>query len=241
MFLPHVVIFLVLTGTSNVLRAGVTPVRLPAGSVLVLTPAVLNRDSELAWIGPAIQQSIVTDLSRHLPDPVLMSANSAVGQGEAIAVGKQASVPKVISGSVQIIGDQIRFTGGIVDVKGGRVIAPLKATGRLSDLFEMEDQLSGQASRALIVYEPSPHTAPMAITASGPLRASYAVPGSQAGMEYATPYANNRFQAEQNRYFYHGACWGCGYGCGGCWGYPGWGWFGGWCSPYPTASPGWAW
>jgi len=229
----HVLGMVVLIGAS---RADPAPAQSAGEPVLVLSPSVLNPDPELAWLGPAMRQSLVADLLRHLSDPVASSQSSAADSSEALALARKANAVRVVSGEIQIVGDQIRFTGMVLEVKTERVLATLKVTGRLNDLFEMEDALSEQASRALAVRKAGPGTGPITIASSGPLRASYAAPDSQAGMEYARPYENNRFQTEANRYIYLNSYWGCGYG-----GYSGWGCYGGWYSIYPTASPGWAW
>jgi TolB-like protein len=227
----------VLLGASGVLRAEPAPAQPVGGSVLVLSPSVLNPDRELSWLGPAMRQSLVADLLRHLSDPVASSQSCAADSSEALALARKSNASRVISGEIQLAGDGIRFTGMVLEVKTERVLATLKVTGRLNDLFEMEDELSEQASHALAVRKAGPSAAPITIASSGPLRASYAAPDSQAGMEYAAPYVSNRFQTEANRYIYLNSYWGCGY----YWGYPGWGCYGGWYSIYPTASPGWAW
>jgi TolB-like protein len=207
--------------------------------VLVLAPTVVNPDPQFTWLGAGIQRSLVADLTRHLRQPIEAgdkSANDIVG---IVALADQAGADRVMTSSVQLIADQIRFTGEILDVKSRHVISALKVTGRLDDLFEMEDELAMQAIRSLAPPRPIGKKAPpITIASSGPLRLDYGSVASQAGLEYAYPYTEDRFQAAEYRYIFGssscdccGWYWGWGGGCGFRWG----------CSIYPTASPGWAW
>ncbi len=205
--------------------------------LLVLAPIVANPDPQFNWLGVAIQQSLATDLTRQLPVQVDASASSANDAAEAAILAKNAGAQRVIISTIQVAGDQIRITGQIIDSANQRVLLALKATGRLDDLFEMEDQLSGQAARGLIPARPlSKQASPAAIAPSGALRLNYATADAQAGLQYARPYENNRFQAAEDRYFFGSSygsnwCFGGWYGLGLGWGY----------STYHPAAPGWAW
>jgi TolB-like protein len=207
--------------------------------LLVLAPTVVNPDPQFVWLGVGMQRSLVADLTRHIPAQIEASDSSANDVAETVALADKAGADRVIASTVQLISDQIRFTGQILDVKSRRVLTALKVTGRLDDLFEMEDELAAQAIRSLSPPRPAGMQAPpVTIASSGPLRLDYGSTTSQAGLAYAYPYTDDRFAAGQYRYIFRtpgcGGCgwyWGWGCGCGFRWGY----------SIYPTASPGWAW
>jgi TolB-like protein len=220
--------------SSGVGRAS-SNVSAPPRKVLVLAPAVVNPDPQFAWLGLGMQRSLVADLTRHLPQDIVASDDTANDAAQASALAHKAGAQRVIGSTIQLAGDQIRFTGEVVDVGSGRALLALKVTGRLDDLFEMEDVLAAQAIRGLAPPRAVEKSVPaVTIAPSGPLRLDYASAASQAGLQYARPYEDDRFQAAHDRYFYGSSAWGCGGWFGGCcWG---WGY-----SIYPTASPGWAW
>ena len=208
-----------------------------AGKVLVLLPALINADAQHQWIAGAIQQSLTTDLTRHLPQSIESGDRPARSINDALDQARGVDATQVVTGAVQFNGDQLRFTGQIVDVKTAKPIAAIIVTGQTRDLFVLEDSITEQATKALLPRKTNPTTAPAAITPSGPLRIDYAAAAPPAGMEYALPYQDDRFAAERDRHFlgtpsYYYGGWGWG------WGYAPFGW---WYSPYPTASPGWAW
>jgi TolB-like protein len=204
---------------------------------LVLLPALINADAQHQWIAGAIQQSLTTDLTRHLPQSIESGDRPARSINDAIDQARGVDATQVVTGAVQFNGDQLRFTGQIVDVKTAKPIAAIIVTGQTRDLFVLEDSITEQATKALLPRKTNPTTSPAAITPSGPLRIDYAAAAPPAGMEYALPYQDDRFAAERDRHFlgtpsYYYGGWGWG------WGYAPFGW---WYSPYPTASPGWAW
>jgi hypothetical protein len=193
-----------------------------AETVQILVPTAVNPDPQLNWIGPAIQMSLAADLGRRM----------TIVDGPAT---------RIVTGSYQVVDGQIRFTGEVMDSVNSKRLATLKVTGNLDDLFEVEDQISAQASRALAQPESGP-VAPVLVS-SGPLHLTVSARPEDASLAYARPFVNNHLQAEQEQYNYYTSCyntWGC-----GCWG---WGWccgpYGlGWCyGAYPTATftePGW--
>ena len=212
--------------------------KLQVPRILVLAPTVVNPDPQFAWLGAGMQRSLAADLTRHLPQQIQTSDTSANNAAGAATLADKAGAQHVISSTIQLAGDQIRVTGEVLDVANHRLLFALKVTGRLNDLFEMEDELAVQTIRGLAPPRPVEKSTPPPVTIapSGPIRLDYGRSASQAGLQYARPYVDDRFQAAQDRYFYGspscGCCgWGCGCGCGFGWGY----------SIYPTASPGWAW
>jgi TolB-like protein len=178
-----------------------------APAVLVLPFARLSPSTDDAWIGPAVQGSLLSDLARSRaftvhPD----SATSAAVSDEAAAVrsARSAGARYVVVGSYQVVDHDVRFLGGLLDAESERRIGSLKSTGPLSELFALQDvmgrQLERQLSGALgtaAASEPAP-----LIEVRDPLRAGNA-PVTFKGIEPSV--AVDRNATEGTRRYYFGA------------------------------------
>lgn len=147
------------------------------GKVLLLPFEAVGPDGP-AWIGAAVQQNLLAELSRGTGREVVMSKGpGATDPAKALAAGRQAGAEFVVYGSFQLNGSDLRITGQILDVISGAPTAGLKATGSMRDLFALEDTIAQQARRALptVPRAGTPAQAeilpqPLAIDAVGPLR-----------------------------------------------------------------------
>ena len=98
-----------------------------------------------------MQESLETEVAR-LSGLSAVSANAPVApidSTSARSAGKAAGADVVVFGAEQYSGQDVRFTGQVVDVKSGAALGGIKASGDFRDLFELEDELSAQLSRAL--------------------------------------------------------------------------------------------
>ncbi len=201
---------------------------------LILPFQPMSPAPELAWIGPAIQQSLLSDLSG-LPDGVVQSAASAIISDDALKTAKESQARYVVFGSYQSIDDLLRLTGQVWDVRETKPIAGLKVTGEAHDIFAMEDELAAQIKRAVSqahhvapanpLAHAGPTAADLAIQSSGPLRLSVAPETPDAAITYAQPYpySSQAAQGGDWRYVYGGSpsCsfyYGCGFGYYPCYG-----------------------
>jgi TolB-like protein len=104
------------------------------------------------WIGTGIQQSLLGEMNRPgsavwtvaVPAP---STQPAVVV-DPIAEAKAAGATVAVFGSFQIVGNDVRSTGQVVDIGSGRVLVSLTATGPIHDLFKVEDALGNQLHNA---------------------------------------------------------------------------------------------
>ncbi|HEX2972664.1 MAG TPA: hypothetical protein VHP11_10045, partial [Tepidisphaeraceae bacterium] len=136
--------------------------------VLVVPFTMLDNNAKQAWIGRAIQQNLQAELGQQpdlqivgsitlqeqKPNVLAMRSPSEptiLDDNAAIALGKSASADLVIFGSFQIVGDDLRITGKMLDVTNKRIIGHLKATGPQAQLLNIEDALANQAL-ALLGY-----------------------------------------------------------------------------------------
>jgi TolB-like protein len=96
----------------------------------------------------------------------------------AVEEARKQGAATVIFGSVQHLDREIRILGAIADVRTGRTLRTLKATGDIRDAFELEDSICGQARRTLepasLVTAQVPSTQP-AYVDPGPIKNPYAI------------------------------------------------------------------
>jgi len=118
-------------------------------SVLILPFSSTSGNSE--WMGRAVQQDLLTDLTQGSTGRVLAPSNipPAADADAALKAGQNAGVSIVIYGQAQAAGKDVRLTGQVLDVATGKSLGQLKATGPSDDLFHLEDGLAGQVFGAL--------------------------------------------------------------------------------------------
>jgi len=113
-----------------------------------------------SWVGRAIQQDMLVDLTQITRAHVLAPSSSPVADSDAVLkAGKDARADFVVFGFAQTSATQLRVTGQVMDVATGHTLANLKATAPADDLFPLEDALSFQVARAL-PGSPIPSTQP---------------------------------------------------------------------------------
>jgi len=129
-----------------------------APTVLLLPFGLLGEGGGGEWIGKAVQQSLLSDLSRNKSLQPLAPAQAAraVDLEEARKAGKAAGADFVVYGSYQLSETGLRITGQVLDVNSGRFVGGVKATGTVRELFAMEDTIADQAKRILQQQLPPP-------------------------------------------------------------------------------------
>lgn len=125
-----------------------------ATQILVLPFAEVSDGGKRDWIGRAMHQSMLAELARlRFVEPLSPNGAAATDlptEPEAAArAGKDAGAAYVVFGSYQIIEDDLRVTGQIIDVATGKVAGGIKATGNVRDLFGVEDIIAAQLKREL--------------------------------------------------------------------------------------------
>jgi TolB-like protein len=131
-----------------------------------------------AWIGTGIQQVLLAELGQ--PGVVAFSipaTQPVQADVDPIATAAKAGANIVVFGSYQILNDQVRCTGQVVDTASNRPIASLSATGPVRDLFKLEDELAQQLHRAL------PQESPPSVAQQTPEPAT----ASTSGYYYSSP------------------------------------------------------
>lgn len=91
------------------------------------------------WMGKAIQQSLIADLSRM----------DGVRAMEMSSRQQASEVDWVVEGEFQILGPDLRITGQVIEPAGGDVIGGIKISGGVRDLFSLEDAAGMQIKRMI--------------------------------------------------------------------------------------------
>jgi len=138
-----------------------------APRVMVFQFSPIGDPGAYQWLGTGIQQSLLVEVNR--PGSIAWSMPAAAPSTQPsnpVADAARAGATMAVFGSFQIANDEVRVTGQAMDTGTGRVLAALKATGSLHDLFKVEDALDGQLQAAL------PHEQAAAAVMSAPVQES---------------------------------------------------------------------
>jgi TolB-like protein len=100
------------------------------------------------WTGRGIQENLQSDVS-HTGATLLMAPHILGANDDPIAIAKQNHADLVVTGTYQIVGDQIRANGQLIDVATNTPVGGFSATGSQHDLFKVEDAL-GEQLRGLL-------------------------------------------------------------------------------------------
>ena len=194
--------------------AAILLVALPAGLAAQPSPAgagILPRPGEQVavvpfvnisglpaddWIGAGFAETVAVDLER--------VANLAVvdaGDGRGLLpreVGRLLGTPWVVSGAYQRVGDRVRITARLVHVETGTVSRTANVTGRLRELFRLQDRIAaalaadGPAGVAEQAVPPPAPAAPPGLVLPGrdrPARPAAAAAAAPAAAGFAPPVA----------------------------------------------------
>ena len=92
------------------------------------------------WIGAGFAETVAVDLER-------VAGLAAVDSGDARGllpreVGRRLGTPWVVSGAYQRVGERVRITARLVHVETGAVSRTANVTGRLRELFTLQDRIA---------------------------------------------------------------------------------------------------
>ena len=121
-------------------------------SICVLPFINMSGDTEQEYFSDGITEDIITDLSK-------VSALSVVARNTAFTfksdsvdvkeVAKTLSVDHVLEGSVRKAGNRLRITAQLIDGKAGDHLWADRYDRDLTDIFEIQDEISKEIVRAL--------------------------------------------------------------------------------------------
>jgi serine/threonine protein kinase len=121
-------------------------------SIVVLPFENLSPDPDNEYFSDGLTDEIITDLSQIASLRVISRGSSMQLKGSSRdykTVAAQLNVRYVLEGSVRKAGNAVRVTAQLVDPKSSRPLWAEKYSGKLEDIFEIQEQISRKIVDAL--------------------------------------------------------------------------------------------
>jgi adenylate cyclase len=124
-------------------------------SIAVLPFRNLSRDPAHDFLGDLIAEDVIGDLSR-LTDLFVISRLSTTPLRDRLyeprSVADMLGVRYVLSGSIHTSGTRLRLTAELTEAEAASVIWSDRFEGSLTDIFELQDQLSHDIAKRVVPY-----------------------------------------------------------------------------------------
>ncbi|MGI9520356.1 MAG: adenylate/guanylate cyclase domain-containing protein [Hyphomicrobiaceae bacterium] len=121
-------------------------------SVAVLPFANPSRDPDQEYFADGITEDLITDLSK-VGGLFVIGRNSSFAlkgtQYDTSEVGRQLGVQHILEGSVRRSGNRVRINAQLVEVKSRGQLWADRFDGDLSDIFRLQDEISGRIVASL--------------------------------------------------------------------------------------------
>ena len=121
-------------------------------SVCVLPFQNMSGDAEQEYFSDGISEDITTDLSKVSALEVIARNTSFTFKGQSVnvcEVARKLGVSHVLEGSVRKAGDKVRITAQLIDGKTGGHVWAERFDRDLTDIFEIQDEISRSIVKAL--------------------------------------------------------------------------------------------
>jgi tetratricopeptide (TPR) repeat protein/tRNA A-37 threonylcarbamoyl transferase component Bud32 len=129
-------------------------------AVAVMTFSNITKEPADDWIGTGIAETITADLKNVHGLSVMgraqifdalktMSSTASLDERAAIEIGRHLGAAWIVGGGYQRLGEMIRITAQIIEVRTSSVIKTLKIDGRIADLFDLQDRIVLELSQGL--------------------------------------------------------------------------------------------
>ena len=121
-------------------------------SIAVLPFQNMSGDPEQEYFADGLTEDIITGLSRQQWFFVIARNSSFAYKGDAVDVRRVASdlgVRYVLEGSVRKVADRVRVTGQLIDATLGNHLWADRYDRELSDIFELQDEITGKVVGAV--------------------------------------------------------------------------------------------
>jgi TolB-like protein len=167
-------------------------------SIAVLPFANLSADSEQDYFADGIVEDLITQLSRLRDLLVIARSSNVLFKGRAVSaqeIGRDLKVRYVLEGSVRRSANRIRVTAQLIDAPTGKHIWAERYDRELTDLFDLQDEITKAITVALQVNLTEGDTARIAAEGTRNLQAWEAFLQGQAALQRFTKIDN--FQARR--------------------------------------------
>ena len=121
-------------------------------SICVLPFQNMSGDPEQEYFSDGISEDIITDLSKVSALSVIARNTAFTFKGQSVDVkdvAKTVGVDHVLEGSVRKAGNRVRITAQLIDGKAGDHLWADRYDRDLTDIFEIQDEISKEIVRAL--------------------------------------------------------------------------------------------
>ena len=121
-------------------------------SIAVLPFKSFGVDGSDEYLGIGIAETLTTRLSSLKlltvrPTSAVLKYTSS--EKETVVAGRELEVDTVLEGSIRRLGDRVRVTARLVSVADGSVLWADKSDENFTDIFKVEDSISGKVAEAL--------------------------------------------------------------------------------------------
>ena len=126
-------------------------------SIAVLPFDNMSGDPEQGYFADGMSEDIITTLSKIAGLFVIARNSSFTYKGRSVKVQEVArdlGVRYVLEGSVRRAGERVRVTAQLIDAETGHHLWAERYDRALGDIFDLQDELSGEIVAALKVREP---------------------------------------------------------------------------------------
>jgi adenylate cyclase len=123
-------------------------------SIAVLPFTNMSGDAEQEYFSDGISEDIITDLSKIAGLIVIARNSSFTYKGRSVdvrAVGRELGVRSVLEGSIRRAGQRVRITAQLIDTESGGHLWGDRYDRDLTDIFEVQDDVTHRIVDALKV------------------------------------------------------------------------------------------
>ncbi|MCK4773008.1 MAG: hypothetical protein KAT18_08805 [Candidatus Latescibacteria bacterium] len=121
-----------------------------------------TNDQSLDWLSMGIPETIMADLSAvggivlieriqlwRVMDEQALQLTGAVSDASAMEIGRLVGASLLVVGAFQRQGSMMRLTARFVEAESGSVMQTAKVTGRLNDIFDLQDKLVSELATGM--------------------------------------------------------------------------------------------
>jgi len=126
----------------------------PSASIAILPFTNMSGDPEQEYFSDGISEDIITDLSKLSGLTVIARNSSFTYKGRSVdvrAVGRELGVRSVLEGSIRRAGNRVRITAQLIDATTGGHLWADRYDRDLTDIFEVQDDVTRRIVEALKV------------------------------------------------------------------------------------------
>jgi adenylate cyclase len=126
----------------------------PQAAIAILPFTNMSGDPEQEYFSDGISEDIITDLSKIAGLMVIARNSSFTYKGRSVdirTIGRELGVQSVLEGSIRLAGNRVRITAQLIDASSGGHLWAERYDRDLTDIFEVQDDVTRRIVDALKV------------------------------------------------------------------------------------------